>query len=256
MTMATRTTSRRTAFVTGASGGLGAAIALALARDGFDLFVSGTRLENVADTVADIEALGVRVSATALDIRSVESVQSAFARAVDQFGRIDVLVNNAGVALNKMVVDVTPPEWENVLATNVSGTFYMSQTMGRHLIEQRREGVIINVGSTHGLVGYAKRGAYGISKAAVMHMTRMLAIEWAEHGIRVNAVAPGRCETPSRRADALNDPQTLERAIKRIPLGRFCTVDDVAGAVRYLASPEAAYITGHTLVLDGGVTVA
>ena len=256
MTVASRSTPRRTAFVTGASGGIGAAIALALARDGFDLFISGTRLENLDDTVARLKALGGRVGAAALDVRSVESVEAAFARAIDHFGGVDLLVNNAGIALNKMVLDVTPAEWENVLATNVSGTFYMSQMMGRHLIDQRREGLIVNIGSTHGLVGYAKRAAYGISKAAIMHMTRMLAIEWAEHGIRVNAVAPGRCETASRRADGLNDPQMLERAIKRIPLGRFCTVEDVAGAVRYLASPEAAYMTGHTLVLDGGVTVA
>jgi NAD(P)-dependent dehydrogenase (short-subunit alcohol dehydrogenase family) len=256
VTMAIRSTPRRTAFVTGASGGIGAAIALALARDGFDLFITGTRLENVADTSARIEALGARVCAAALDVRSVESVNEALARAVDQFGGVDVLVNNAGTPLNKLVLDVTPKEWNNVIATNVSGTFFMSQAMGRHLIEARREGLIINIGSTHGIVGYAKRGAYGISKAAVMHMTKMLAIEWAEHGIRVNAVAPGRCETASRRADGMTDPQTLERAIKRVPLGRFCTVEDVAEAVRYLASPGAAYMTGHTLVLDGGVTVA
>jgi NAD(P)-dependent dehydrogenase (short-subunit alcohol dehydrogenase family) len=254
--MATRKEPRRTAFVTGASVGLGAAIAEALARDGFDLFVTGTRIENVAETSARIEAAGVQVCTTALDVRSLDSVNAAFVRAIDRFGGLDVLVNNAGVSLNKMVLDVTPAEWENVLATNVSGTFFMSQAMGRHLVEQRRPGLIINVGSTHGIVGYAKRGAYGISKAAVMHMTRMLAVEWAEHGIRVNAIAPGRVETASRRADGLSDPQTLERALKRVPLGRFCTEADVAAAVSYLASPQAAYITGHTLVLDGGVNVA
>jgi len=166
-------------------------------------------------------------------------------------------VNNAGIPLNKLMLDVTPAEWENVLATNVTGTFFMSQTMGRHLIEQGREGLIINIGSTHGIVGFPKRGAYGISKAAIMHMTRMLAIEWAPHRIRVNAVAPGRVESNSpARADTLQDAQFLEIALKRIPLGRFCSVQDVAEAVSYLASPQAAYITGHTLVLDGGVTVA
>jgi NAD(P)-dependent dehydrogenase (short-subunit alcohol dehydrogenase family) len=242
--------------VTGASVGLGAAIAEALARDGFDLFITGTRIANVAETSARIEAAGVQVGVAALDVRSVDSVNAAFARAIARFGGIDVLVNNAGVALNKMALDVTPAEWQNVLASNVSGTFFMSQAMGRHLIEQGRPGLLINVGSTHGIVGYAKRAAYGISKAAVMHMTRMLAIEWAEHGIRVNAIAPGRVETPSRQADGLNDPQTLERALKRVPLGRFCSLEDVAAAVSFLASPQAAYITGHTLVLDGGVTVA
>jgi NAD(P)-dependent dehydrogenase (short-subunit alcohol dehydrogenase family) len=254
--MASHRESRRTAFVTGASVGLGAAIAQALARDGFDLFVTGTRIENVGDTCASIERLGARVCAAALDVRSVEGIHAAFAHAIDRFGGVDVLVNVAGVPLNKMALDVTPTEWENVLSTNVSGTFFMSQTMGRHLIQRGREGLIINVGSTHGIVGFAKRSTYGISKAAVMHMTKMLAIEWAEYGIRVNAIAPGRVETASRREDGANDPQTLERALKRIPLGRFCTEEDVAAAVSYLASPQASYITGHTLVLDGGVTVA
>ena len=255
--MATRREVRKTAFVTGASYGIGAAIALALARDGFDVVVSATRLENVAETSAKIVALGARVCALALDVRSSDSVQAAFAQAVERIGALDVLVNNAGIPLNKFVLDVTPGEWENVLATNVSGTFFMSQAMGRHLIERGREGLIVNVASTHGIVGFPKRAAYGISKAAVMHMTRMLAIEWAQHRIRVNAVAPGRVESNSPgRAETMSDAQFLEVALKRIPLGRFCTVEDVAEAVSYLASPGAAYMTGHTLVLDGGVTVA
>jgi NAD(P)-dependent dehydrogenase (short-subunit alcohol dehydrogenase family) len=248
---------RRIAFVTGASYGIGAATALALARDGFDLAISATRLENVAATSAKVEALGRRVYALAFDVRSSDEVQGAFAQVIDRFGGIDVLVNNAGIPLNKLVLDITPAEWDNIVATNVSGTFFMSQGMGRHLIEQDREGLIINVGSTHGIVGFPKRAAYGITKAAVMHMTRMLAIEWAPHRIRVNAVAPGRVLSDSPgRADTTTDAQFLEVALKRIPLGRFCSVDDVAAAVSYLASPKAAYITGHTLVLDAGVTVA
>ena len=255
--MAESTQTRRVAFVTGASYGIGAAVALALARDGFDVAVSGTKAENVAKTCADLGTAGVRGLALALDVRSIESVNAGFKHVIDEFGAIDVLVNNAGVPVNKLVLDTTPAEWENIIATNLTGTFYMSQAMGRHLVESRRQGLIINIGSTHGLVGFAKRAAYGISKAGVMHMTRMLAVEWAEHGIRVNAVAPGRVVTNSPgRAVPSADPAYLELARKRIPLGRFCTMDDVAEAVRYLASPGAAYMTGHTLVLDGGVTVA
>lgn len=243
--------------MTGASYSIGAAIALALARDGFDVAVSATRAANVAKTVAQLRALGVRALGFALDVRSVESVQAAIERVTGELGALDVLVNNAGVPVNKLVLDTTPAEWENVLGTNLSGTFYMSQAMGRHLVGSGRGGLIINMASTHGIVGFAKRAAYGISKAGVMHMTRMLAVEWAEHGIRVNAIAPGRVVTDSPgRAEPSADPAFLELARKRIPLGRFCTVEDVAEAARYLASPEAAYITGHTLVLDGGVTVA
>jgi NAD(P)-dependent dehydrogenase (short-subunit alcohol dehydrogenase family) len=255
--MAAAQPERRIAFITGASYGIGYEIALGLARDGFDLALSGRRAANVAKTCRDVQALGGRAFPLALDVRSVESVRDSIAAVVKELGAIDVLVNNAGVPVNKLVLDTTPEEWENIIATNLSGTFYMSQALGRYLVDARRKGLIINMCSTHGIVGFANRAAYGISKAGVMHMTRMLAIEWAEHGIRVNAVAPGRVETESPgRVGPSTDPAYLELAKKRIPLGRFCPVGDVAEAVRYLASPAAGYITGHTLVLDGGVTVA
>jgi NAD(P)-dependent dehydrogenase (short-subunit alcohol dehydrogenase family) len=190
-------------------------------------------------------------------VRVVESVNDAFARVIAELGAIDVLVNNAGIPVNKMVLDIAPAEWDNIVATNLNGTFYMCQAMGRYLVDSGRQGSIINIGSTHGIVGFAKRSAYGVSKAGVMHLTRMLAIEWAQHGIRVNAIAPGRVNTDSPgRASQVADPGYIEMARKRIPLGRFCEVGDVAEAARYLASPAAEYMTGHTLVLDGGVTVA
>jgi NAD(P)-dependent dehydrogenase (short-subunit alcohol dehydrogenase family) len=252
---ATPAPDRKVAFVTGAAYGIGNAIALALARDGFDIAISGTKVENVARTCAEIEPLGVRVCALALDVRSVESVHEAFARVIRALGRVDVLVNNAGVTINKTALELPPSEWDNVVATNLNGAFYMSQAMGRHLVEAGRGGSIISIASTHGIVGFPKRSAYGASKAGIMQLTRMLAIEWAEHGIRVNAVAAGRCNTPGR-TDTFADASYMEMARKRIPLGRFCTVEDVAEAVRYLASPAAAYVTGHTLVVDGGVTVA
>ena len=248
---------KRVAFVTGASYGIGAAIASALARDGFDLVVAATREDNVAGTCKALTALGARAFPLSLDVRSVESVRAGVDRVARELGAIDVLVNNAGMPVNKMVLDTTPAEWQDVIGTNLTGTFYMCQAMGRYLVDSRREGLIVNMGSTHGIVGFAKRAAYGISKAGIMHMTRMLAVEWAQHGIRVNAVAPGRVETVSPgRAEPSADPVFVETARKRVPLGRFCTEADVAAAVSYLASPEAAYITGHTLVLDGGVTVA
>ena len=248
---------RKVAFITGGSFGLGKGIALALARDGYDVAVSATKVANVAATCAAVEAVGVRALGLTLDVRSVESVQEAYARVIGELGGVDLLVNNAGVPVNKEALDIAPAEWDDIVAVNLNGTFYMCQAMGRHLIESGRPGAIINIGSTHGIVAFPKRSAYGVSKAGVMHLTRMLAIEWAPHGIRVNAIAPGRADTDSPgRASTLSDPAYLEMAMKRIPLGRFCSVEDVAEAARYLASPAAAYITGHTLVLDGGVTVA
>jgi NAD(P)-dependent dehydrogenase (short-subunit alcohol dehydrogenase family) len=245
--------SRRAAFVTGASQGIGAAIAAALARDGFDVAVSSTRPDKLAEVISSIEAAGARAVPVALDVRAPESIENAMAQVVSACGRLDVLVNNAGVPLTKPALDVTPAEWASVLDVNLKGAFFMSQQMGRHLVRTGRPGSIVSVASTHGLVALAQRSAYGIAKAAVMHMTRMLAIEWAEHGIRVNAVAPGRVDTPSR-AGSLARPGYREAALGRIPMRRFGTAEEVAAAVSYLASPAAAYITGQTLVLDGGLT--
>jgi NAD(P)-dependent dehydrogenase (short-subunit alcohol dehydrogenase family) len=244
---------KRTAFVTGASYGIGAATALALARDGFDVAVAATRVENLADVVAKLTSMGTRVVPVALNLGSHSSIEQAMATVIDAFGRVDVLVNNAGISNRKAAVDITPEEWEAVMQTNVTGTFFMCQQMGRHLVGGGRPGSIVNMASTHGVVGLAGRLIYGTSKAAIIHMTKMLAIEWAQHGIRVNAIAPGTVETPSR-AVFLADPKTRETMLNRVPLHRFGTAEEVAAAVRYLVSPEAAYITGHTLMMDGGLT--
>jgi 2-deoxy-D-gluconate 3-dehydrogenase len=172
------------------------------------------------------------------------------------FGRIDLLVNNAGSNLRKLAVDVTWAEWDAV-TSNLRGAFFLSQHFGRQLIAGHRPGVIVNIASTHGLFGAAERSTYGIAKGALIQMTRMLAIEWAEHDIRVNAVAPGRLETRSpSRAARTDDPAYMRAMLARIPLHRLATVDEVAAAVCFLASPQAGSITGQTLVLDGGITVA
>jgi len=244
---------RRTAFVTGASQGIGAAIALALARDGFDVAVSSTRPEKLAQVASGIVAANARAVPVALDVRAPGSIEKAMAEVVGACGRLDVLVNNAGVPVKKPALDLSHAEWEAVLDVNLKGAFFMSQQMGRHLVATGRPGCIVSIASTHGLVALASRSAYGIAKATVIHMTRMLAIEWAEHGIRVNAVAPGRVDTPSR-AGSLAEPGYRDAALGRIPLNRFGTAEEVAAAVSYLVSPAASYITGQTLVLDGGLT--
>jgi NAD(P)-dependent dehydrogenase (short-subunit alcohol dehydrogenase family) len=140
------------------------------------------------------------------------------------------------------------------MSVNLKGVFFMSQLMGRHLVARKRPGSVVSLASTHGLVGYAGRLAYGVAKAGIVQMTRMLAIEWAEHGIRVNAVAPGTIDTPSRAEFFAANPAAKKAMTDRIPFRRFGNPGEVAAAVRYLASPEAAYITGQTLVLDGGLT--
>ena len=247
-------TQKRVALVTGASYGIGQACAVGLARDGCDVAVTDLRAETLAGTEGKIKAAGSRSLALALDVRSQPDVERTVAAVVDTLGRVDVLVNNAGVPLRRMALDMTREEWDGVMSVNLTGAFFMSQQVARHLVSAKRPGSIVNIASTFGVVGIAERAAYGISKAAVAHMARMLAVEWAEHGIRVNAVAPGTVETPSRAA-GLADPVRRKLVTSKIPLGRFGTAEEIAAAVCYLASPGAAFVTGHTLVVDGGTTV-
>jgi NAD(P)-dependent dehydrogenase (short-subunit alcohol dehydrogenase family) len=242
------------ALVTGASQGLGAEIAVELARGGCDVAVTSRRVERLSDTLARIAAAGAHGIPVELDVRSQSSVERAMAEAAGAFGHVDTLVNNAAVTLRRSALEMTREEWDELMSVNLRGTFFMSQQMGRHLIAQRRPGSIISLASAHGLLGYPQRSAYGISKAGIMQMTRMLAIEWAEHGIRVNAVAPGTVDTPSRAEYFAANPDARKAMTDRIPVHRFGTTGEVAAAVRYLASPQAAYITGQTLVLDGGLT--
>ncbi len=244
----------RVALVTGASYGLGGATALGLARDGYDVAVTELRVEDLSDTIAKIEAAGRRALPVALDVRSQASIEQAMAQAIAAFGHVDTLVNNAGVLLRKDAADVTPADWDAVMSVNLTGTFFMSQQLGRHLVATGRPGCVISIASTFGVVGFAGRSTYGISKAGIVQMTRMLAIEWAEHGIRVNAIAPGTVETPARAAAFAAEPQRRQAMIDRVPLRRFGTPEEVAGLACYLASPRAAYVTGQTMLIDGGLT--
>ena len=245
---------RPAAFVTGASQGLGAAIALRLARDGYDVAVSGRKRESLGDTVKKLQALRARAVPVELDLGSQDSIGRALAEAAASLGQLDVLVNNAAVTLRRPALEVTPDEWRAVMDVNLTGTFFLSQLMARHLIAHGVAGCIVNLTSTHGIVALAQRSTYGISKGAIIHMTRTLAYEWAGHGIRVNAIAPATVETPTRAEYFDTNPGTREALLARVPMGRFATMEEVTGAVAYLVSADASYLTGHTLVLDGGLT--
>lgn len=246
---------RKTALVTGASYGVGAATALALAREGFDIALTATRAEHLAAIVRELAELKVRTLPLMLDLRSEPSIGATIERVLQTLGGLDVLVNNAGANLRKLAIDVTAAEWRELMEVNVTGAFLLTRQAARHWIAEGHGGAVVNIASTHGLVGAAERTTYGISKGALIQMTRMLAIEWAAQGIRVNAVAPGRLETasPSR---AGTDPKYMEAMLARIPMHRLATAEEVADAVVYLASPQAQSITGQVLVLDGGLTAA
>jgi NAD(P)-dependent dehydrogenase (short-subunit alcohol dehydrogenase family) len=247
-------TDRPVALVTGASQGLGATIAVALAREGFDVAVTSRRVERLADTLAAVAAAGARGAPVELDLREPASIERAMAQAASAFGRVDALVNNAAVTLRSAALEVTRAEWDELMSVNLRGQFFMTQCMGRHLIGAGRPGAVVSLASTHGLVGFAGRSTYGIAKAGIIQMTRMLAIEWAPHGIRVNAVAPGTLDTPSRAGYFAAHPEAKRAMTERVPLRRFGTPEEAAAMVCYLAGPRAEYITGQTMVLDGGLT--
>jgi NAD(P)-dependent dehydrogenase (short-subunit alcohol dehydrogenase family) len=246
---------RPAALVTGASYGVGAATALALARAGYDLAITATDVANLAATRKTLEAAGARVVPVALDLRELPSIENTAKKILAELGKIDVLVNNAGANLRKRAADVTVAEWDALMAVNVRGTFFLTQQIGKHWIAAGEHGAIVNIASTHALLGAVERSTYGISKAALLGMTRMLAVEWAAYSIRVNAIAPGRLDTASpSRAEKGADEAYMEAMLKRIPLHRLASAQEVAAAVVYLASPAAASITGQVLVLDGGLT--
>jgi NAD(P)-dependent dehydrogenase (short-subunit alcohol dehydrogenase family) len=247
----------KVALITGASYGVGAATAVALARHGFNVAITATRIENLGATSEAVSEAGSRALPIAFDLTSQASIEAAVEAVSNAWGPVDVLVNNAAVNLRKAALDVTPSEWDAVMAANVKGTFFVTQRVARDLIDSGRPGVIINIASVHGLLGVPERSTYGISKGALIQMTRMLAVEWAEHDIRVNAIAPGRLDTPSpSRAATGGNPAYMQRMLERIPLHRLATAEQVAAAASYLAGPAAAALTGHVLVLDGGLSVA
>jgi len=244
----------KVAVVTGAGGGLGKSIALALAQAGANLVVTEVpaRMENAKATASLAKRTGRQALAVPLDVTSLHSINRMVAKALARFDTIDVLVNNAGINIAKKALDVTEEDWDRILDVNLKGVFFCSQAVGREMIRQRT-GKIINIASQNGVIGYYQRAAYCSSKAGVVNLTRVLAIEWAPYQINVNAIGPTFILTPLTQK-AFEDKKFSREVLRRIPLGRLGRPEDVAGAVVFLASAAADMITGHTLLVDGGWT--
>ncbi len=242
----------KVAIVTGTSRGLGQYFGRALARAGADLVITSREPAALAPFQAEVEAMGRRALPLPLEVRNLKSIQTMVEAAAAHYGKIDVLVNNAGCNVRKPALEVSWDDWNLVLDTNLRGTFFVSQAVARHMIPRKR-GRVINIGSVTCVSGYAGLGPYGASRGGVKQLTMSLADDWGVHGITVNCLAPGWFKT-KQNAVMYENQEWVEYLCDRIPLKRPGQPQDLEGAVVFLASDASAYITGQTLLVDGGIS--
>jgi NAD(P)-dependent dehydrogenase (short-subunit alcohol dehydrogenase family) len=240
----------RTAVVIGGTSGIGLTLARALARAGADVAPTGRREMLVQSAAGEIRALGRKSLAVAADVSNAHSIQTLLEKVVAEFSKVDILVNCAGRTARKPTADLPEEEWNAILDTNLNGTFRACQVFGRHMIE-RGYGRIINIASLSSFVSLYEVAAYSASKSAVASLTKSLAVEWAHFGVCVNAIAPGVFRTELNSA-LLDGTERGREFLLRTPMKRFGKLDELGGAVVYLASEEASFTTGHILAVDGG----
>ncbi len=239
----------RVAFVTGASRGIGRAIALKLCRAGFEIVVASPEIENNEAVAEEIRACSGQAMTLNFDVTSAESVEEGFAKTLKDQKRIDVLVNNAGLSRDGLAVRMKPADWDLVLKINLTGAFLCAQQALPGMM-RNRWGRIVNIASVVGQAGAAGQANYAASKAGLIGLTKSLAQEMGSRGITVNAVAPGYIDTDMTKG--LPD-EVKQKMLAMVPLGRIGSVEDIAAAVKFLASEEAGYITGHVLAVNGGM---
>ena len=242
----------KVAIVTGASRGLGHTFARALARAGADLVITSRRLESLKPFQEEVESLGRRAVSLELDVRSEDSIRTMVSDAARAYPRLDILVNNAGCNVRKKAVDVTWDDWNLILDTNLRGAFFVAQSVAAAMIPHGR-GRIINIGSLTSVMGAAGLGPYGASRGGIRQLTMSLADDWGPHGITVNCLAPGWFKTDQNKV-MYDDPEWVAALVDRIPVRRPGRPSDLEGPIVFLASDASEYITGQTLLVDGGMS--
>ena len=239
------------ALITGASRGIGRAIAETLAREGADLALCDLQTDWLADTAAAVRGFGRRAECFAVNVSQAADVDAGVNAAVQALGRIDILVNNAGITKDGFLARMSETDWDAVINVNLKGTFLFSKAVGKIMMRQRG-GAIVNIASIIGLIGNAGQCNYAASKAGVIALTKSVAKEWASRGVRANAVAPGFIET--RMTEVLS-AEVRQKMLDAIPMGRFGTPQDVADVVLFLASDASSYVTGHVVTVSGGMVM-
>jgi NAD(P)-dependent dehydrogenase (short-subunit alcohol dehydrogenase family) len=244
----------KVALVTGASSGLGVHFARTLAAAGASVAIAARRADRLASLQAELQTSGTKVAAVELDVQSAESITAAFDVVEKALGAIDIVVNNAGISIVKPALEMPVEDWDAVVNTNLRGAWLVAQTAGKRWLMTRRPGIIVNIASILGLRTIGQVAPYNASKAGLIHLTRALAMEWARHDIRVNAICPGYIETEMNR-DFWKTPGG-QRLIERIPQRRIGQPEHLDGALLLLASEAGAFMTGSVLTVDGGHTVS
>lgn len=240
------------AVVTGGSRGIGKAIVLELARHGADIVIADVLLKDAEQTAKEISNLKRKVMVVKTDVSRKKDIDALIKRTIAKFGKIDIFVNNAGIYRVGPTEQLNEAEWDKVIDINLKGYFLCAQAAGKEMIKQK-SGNIINISSVAGIGGFANSAAYCSSKAAIILLTKALAVEWAKYGIRVNAICPGAIKTAM--TDPLMKDKAFQQMIKqRTPLGRVGNAEEIAAGALFLATKASSYVTGHALVIDGGWT--
>ena len=240
----------KVAVVLGGASGIGHAISTGFAKAGANVVVSSRRQDVVEAAAAELRALGSKTIARTSDVTDRASLDALCHAVVEEFGRVDILAVTSGILIKCPTADMADADWLRVIETNLTGTFRANQIFGRQMIRQK-QGVILNTGSMTSFVAFSEVAAYNASKSGVRMLTETLAVEWAPHGIRVNAIAPGVFRT-SLNSRALDIPERYEAILRRTPMGRIGNLDELVGAAVFLVSDEASFVTGVTLPVDGG----